>query len=94
MRYALRFDFEGTELARLGQFLIDAVNFRPSRSIVQSTGELRKLLFRPDGIHFDAAVIEIAGETSEPELGGGSLREVAETHSLHAPANEPTPRGL
>lgn len=87
MRNGLRFDLEGMELARFGQLFIYAVNFRPSRPMVQSSGKLGKLLFRPDGVHFDAAIIEVARETSEPELVGGTLRKIPETHTLHAPSN-------
>lgn len=81
-------------MPRFGQFLVNAMNFRPSRAMVQSSRKLRKFLFRSGGVDFDAAVIEIARETGEPELVGRTLGKVAEAHALHTPTNQPSPRGL
>lgn len=81
-------------MPRFGQFLVDAVNFRPTWSMVQSSRKLREFLFGPDGVYFDAAVVEIARETGEPELAGGTLGKVAEADALDAAADQPATRGL
>ncbi len=51
-----------------------------------------KLIYGPDGIDFDAPVVQIAGVPGQPEFHRRALREVAISDALHPPPDDPPPR--
>jgi len=61
---------------------------------VQQAGELRKLVLGAHGVHFDAAIVEVAREAGQAELVGGALREIAVADALHAATNQEAARAM
>src|SRR5215471_16193344 len=69
----------------------DALHIGPLGAAPQHSGELRKLLFRPDGINFHAAIVQITDITGKAQTGGCPLGEIPESHTLNSAADEPAP---
>jgi hypothetical protein len=64
---------------------IDTSNLGPSRSLPQTSCQLRELFDRSDRVDFYPAVVQIARISCEIEIHGDPLDEVTETDPLDAP---------
>jgi len=76
-------------LLHAGRPLFNPADIGPCWTTAQHPGELRKPLLRPNGIDFDAAVLEIAGVARQAQRLSRFLRKIAESNALHAPVDPP-----
>jgi hypothetical protein len=72
-----------------GFLFFNSADIGPARTLAEEGSEIGEFVRCSSGVHFDAAVVEIAGVAGEAEGGCGLPGEVAEADALDGSANHP-----